>query len=1190
MPAELAPGATQLCATVPGTPNAELACAPFMIDPMPDGTLSGSLPVTPGTFGTAQLNLLDALGRLRYTLPIDANGQFSLNAIAPGAYRYAVTGNTPNAFSSGLIGVLPGTTSNLQLLSGVNSCLLGGPKASGLILLTRDLPGGAKRPAAFNTALTMQVSPWRQAVIGVPNIQLNYSLFEREQFGLYVQGVPRTETFTFIPRVNGTVQAVIFRLVDANGNTLQEKTEFAAPYVGGFEMKDLPASTGSGSPQVRAIPIVNGQPQCPSSYNIWVIANPTAKTGVQNAPYSTIFWDKAASLYRFKIAVPRVPGLLPASYSLPKLPLVGVLRNRLNLALQTEGTIAEDGTTYVRTINAIADLYLLNNSLVSPDKPLKAFAGDRTFGISRWNSEIFDLGLTDVKLFEAEIPQIEIPIISFFGLIDVTVVGAGKDSVGLELRGQIQPLRPRVAAVIAPYRDQYREQGLGVRLLQGAASGGASLITYIKASLPLTLQFTGTTPGASLDVCVSLYAKVRAWASLAWGALTPSTIVDVIPPYTFCPLNAPDTAAAAVVPEPAVPEVLAAPAVAISPDGRMLAAYVENTAAVGATPQVQILARFQSPNGQWASPIALSDPTHSATDPVVAFAGPNRVPIAAWVEKPYDAAMAAQLGDDYNAHLQRQEIFYSVYSNTVWSAPIRLTNDLVPDGLPAMAGSADGAVLAWTRDTDGDSHTRGDQRIAAALFDPAAQQFGALQLLTGEGSGLNADVRAAYNGSVTPTMPYVAWVNDADANLVTAEDRFLAIASFESGNWLTQTLTALPSRVDSPSISAGADGVRLAFLVRDVAPDGKAALIGTNGALWTARLVSGVWTAAPVLDEQDETVYAEQPQLTHHAGETLLLVRRFGAPGTNAVLGQISLSRTSNSNEFSAPLYVTDDAHENWQQAIAINPVNRQALILKVAREPGADAKQAARGAAPLNAVAATQTVMQPAAATLSSAADPVESLAVTATADPALDPLHVSAAVPAAGQPVTVSVTVRNAGRDAAAGLTVTLYRGLPGSGTPIGTRSLNGSLAMNASATLAFTLTAPGGELPLYANVTTTGANAATANDRAAIVLGIPSQPIVAGVVPGRFTPNALDIDYHSPRDEQATGYRILRSTSISGTYELAGESAAERFTDTLVRHRQAYCYRVQAYSGNTLSPLSAPVCGELPLTKIYLPLLLK
>ena len=121
----------------------------------------------------------------------------------------------------------------------------------------------------------------------------------------------------------------------------------------------------------------------------------------------------------------------------------------------------------------------------------------------------------------------------------------------------------------------------------------------------------------------------------------------------------------------------------------------------------------------------------------------------------------------------------------------------------------------------------------------------------------------------------------------------------------------------------------------------------------------------------------------------------------------------------------------------------------------------------------------------------------------------------------------------------------------------------------------------------MTTAGANATTTNDRASIVLGIPSQPAIDGVAVGRFTPNALDIDYHSPSNELPTGHRILRSTSISGTYELAGESAAEHFTDTLVKHGQTYCYQVQAYSGNTLSPLSAPVCGELPLSKIYLPI---
>jgi hypothetical protein len=1194
VPAELAPGATRLCATIPGTPNAELACAAFTIDPMPGGTISGSLTITPGVFLDAQLNLLDSLGRLRYTLPVDANGQFNLNTIAPGAYRYAVTGNAPTTFPSGFISVMPGEVSHIQLPPGAEFCLPGVSKSSSLILLTRDLPGGAKQPDAasgLNVIPALNLAPWRPPVADMPNLQFDYSRFQRQQFGLYINDVPRTETFRSIPLVNGSVQSVIFRLVDANGNTLQQQIASSAPYIATFEMKGLPVSTESGTPQVWAIPVVNGQQRCPSAYNIWVIGNPANKVGVQDAPYSTIFWDTAASLYGFKIAIPKVPGILPFYYNLPWLPLFGVLENRLNLALQTEGTIAEDGTTYVRTINSIADVYVLNNQLVSPNNPLEAFAGDRTFGISTWANETFDLGLTNVTLFKAEIPQVEIPIISLFGLIDVTVVGAGSDSVGLELRGQIRPLRPQVAATIAPYRDQYREQGMGVRLLEGAASGGASLITYIKLSLPLTLQLTGTTPDASLGVCVSIYAKLRAWATVAWGLAKPSTIIDIIPPYTYCPLNAKEAVAAvAAVPDPSVPDVLAAPAVATSPDGQTLTAYVENTAAISTTPQVQILARFQNVNGQWANPIALSDPTHSAADPVVAFAGPSHLPIVAWVEKPYDATVAAQLGDDYNAHMQRQEIFYSVYSNTVWSAPIRLTNDLVPDGLPALAGSADGAVLAWTRDTDGDSHTRSDQRIAVSRFDPAMRQFGLFQLLTGGAGGLNADVRVAYDSSMTPTVPYVVWVNDADANLTTADDRHLAIASFESANWMTQTLQSLPARVDSPSISAGADGVRLTFLVRDVAADGKAGLIGVNGALWTARLFTGTWTGTPVQDEHGGTVYAEQPLLANNAGETLLLTRRFGAPDTTAALGQISLSRLSNSNQFSAPLYVTDDPHENWQQAIAINPVSRQAVILKVGRVPGAAAHRAQMGIAPLSTVAATQATAQPTAATVNSAADPVESLAVVATADPALDPLQVSATVPAIGQPVTVTATVRNVGRDVASNLTVTLYRGLPGSGTLIGVQNINGSLAMNASASLAFTLTTPGGELPLYAEVTTTGANATTTDDRVSIVLGIPSQPAIDGVAVGRFTPSALDIDYHSPSNEQPTGFRILRSTSISGTYELAGESAAERFTDTLVKHGQTYCYQVQAYSGNTLSPLSAPVCGELPLSKIYLPLVLR
>ena len=114
--------------------------------------------------------------------------------------------------------------------------------------------------------------------------------------------------------------------------------------------------------------------------------------------------------------------------------------------------------------------------------------------------------------------------------------------------------------------------------------------------------------------------------------------------------------------------------------------------------QVQILARFQeSATGQWSAPVALSDPAHSAVNPVALFAGPGGVPVVAWAEMPYDAATATALGNDINAHLSRQEIFYAVYENGAWSAPIRLTDDLLSDGMPAGTGNSAGGLLAWTR-------------------------------------------------------------------------------------------------------------------------------------------------------------------------------------------------------------------------------------------------------------------------------------------------------------------------------------------------------------------------------------------------------------------------------------------------------------------------------------------------------------
>ncbi len=142
----------------------------------------------------------------------------------------------------------------------------------------------------------------------------------------------------------------------------------------------------------------------------------------------------------------------------------------------------------------------------------------------------------------------------------------------------------------------------------------------------------------------------------------------------------------------------------------------------------------------------------------------------------------------------------------------------------------------------------------------------------------------------------------------------------------------MSTRVDSPTLSAGADGVHLAFLVREASADGSVGLVGANGVLWTAHLRDGAWQAQALPGADGKPIYAERPILDTQGSESLLLFRRFEQKNDNSRLGQLALSQLSAQANFSSPLYLTDEPRENWLPAMAINPQNGAATILKVAR------------------------------------------------------------------------------------------------------------------------------------------------------------------------------------------------------------------------------------------------------------------
>jgi hypothetical protein len=283
-------------------------------------------------------------------------------------------------------------------------------------------------------------------------------------------------------------------------------------------------------------------------------------------------------------------------------------------------------------------------------------------------------------------------------------------------------------------------------------------------------------------------------------------------------------------------------------------------------------------------------------------------------------------------------------------------------------------------------------------------------------------------------------------------------------------------------------------------------------------------------------------------------------------------------------MYLTDEGRQHWQQSIAINTVSDRAVVLTVGRNAsgGAASIVSAMGPAVSNARPKLKTDV------LAVTNDTVESLVVEAGADPALDArLSLSAAHAAPGSSVIVTTTLRNVGRAAATGLTVNLYAGTPLSGTLIRTKNV-ADLGFNASSVATFTVTTTVGSQPLYAQVTTSGSNVSTANDVATADLGalLPPTLVIAQASP-RFA-NALEIAWQPPAITGIEGYRILRSQTPGGPFELVGEATGTHLVDVQLQHSTVYTYVVQSYDASgVLSEYSAETIGILPLYSVYLPL---
>ncbi len=1208
VPVDALPGPAQVCATVVGSAEAQFTCTDFTITEPPSGSVSGQLPLEAlkGTQSfNASFHLFDRAGQSVYSTPVAQDGTFQLANVAAGAYSAAVEGDIAQITYFSDVIVNPGGDAVVsQPIYLPLDFYLDGTFCAETSAKVTQVAGS---PSHLNDDGIVEPHPWKYGAL-LPGPKPKQPSTDAYDFGLYVSGVSLPVSFSSYAQTTGVaqVQRVDYYIRVGQGNPTLVASANAKPWTATFDVGTLP----QGQVKLLVVPVVNGKSLCVTERTIQMIADPMKNPIMQ--PGATTVWDATNNVYFFSGMIPDVGGLLPAIYDTPSIPLFGVFQNRLSAGVLVEGFLSLDGRVAVMVMDAQVLARLMNIDAVNEVQDLVPGGKNlmQWINVDQLDEVAGKIPPMSLANFKQDLTLFSGPIIA----VPPWVVVRASISVGvagdLTFTGGVFPFVPTVELAMIPSIEAWLGFGLAVDVIFGIAGAEAKIVPGVGVALPLLINPADNRIVWFDDPCLSIYVRLiiqGRFLFFTFGILDEEIVNEKIP--SGCNPYMPNGQWQSTAGTLSNPAVLEAPSLAAGPDGQMLMVYVEDPG--GEIPSPRIMARYKpSASQDWGTPEPLTDGLHSVSDPTVTFAGPSSTPIVAWTQNtlPSDTPPEVGLGEVLN----HQEIFVNTRDASGWLTPTMLTDDLQGDGRTVLAGDAQGATLAWTRDTDGDLSTRTDQRIAVQEWmpDPGGMggSWGAMELLSGSpAGGMNTQVSAARIYFFDPangqeiSRRILAWTFDADADVNTNADRRIALATPAAGGWNAWLTGELTARADSPSVSltlSNPDQATLAFLVRGKDEDGQTdtGMLSNQAKLWTAQVMLGdgsVTNVMPVLTENGTPARAEAPKLSSTlSGETLLAFRQFGEAGGSLGLGQTSLARLDSSTmAFSQPLMLTDEPRQNWQAVLAVNPLSNQATIIKIGRDP---ILPAGLNAQPLIAeleAQGTQRFTWQELSTNISGADTLDVLSILPDADPALDPLlSLSQAHADPGSPVIVSANLRNLGRNPSGELTVSFYRGQPGSGILIGSLPAS-SLDFNESQQVSLELTAESGAQPLYAEVTTLGENANPGNDLATGDLGEIPAPVALGVIESPTYESSLAVKWQPLDLPSIAGYRVLRGTQPGGPYELVGETTQPVFNDMPVLRGQQYYYVVLAFDQNgVLSAYSSEVSGMLPYFSIFLPVLKK
>ena len=125
----------------------------------------------------------------------------------------------------------------------------------------------------------------------------------------------------------------------------------------------------------------------------------------------------------------------------------------------------------------------------------------------------------------------------------------------------------------------------------------------------------------------------------------------------------------------------------------------------------------------WSPPQTISDSPYAKLHPVIAFDAINNRGVVVWVQINTNLTRDSTLDEIFNSY-SSMELYYSVYSDGIWSSPAHLTNDTSADALPAIAADNQGNIMVvWEHDYDGNFSTRTDRDIFFSIWNTYSQAW-----------------------------------------------------------------------------------------------------------------------------------------------------------------------------------------------------------------------------------------------------------------------------------------------------------------------------------------------------------------------------------------------------------------------------------------------------------------------------------